>query len=334
MPRLFTLPMFLVTTSVLSACGSASEEPGDSAVLSQAQKVVFLSESPTTLTLYSEPGLWGSALTIRTTPASSAEFLRLITKPQVEAAGLLGHISSLRLTCGSRAAHVMLYDSYNTGGNETTGDFAAWSEFGTGRFVSCTAGQSVAVDLHQQLPELADRVASIYFMTHARHTTEAGFSAFVKSNWSAGLANLPSGAAADGEPQLKLLSSESFKLRQNLKLDDWRCGARGAHFVLNAMLSAERKFSVTVSEEYVDTGWGDAWGCRDGMKKKLHAGAVDAANRLAPGLDKLSAQVGAHARSYLVPFFNLSEFDLFGGGDAAVGVPSPSLGGDVNTLAP
>jgi hypothetical protein len=193
-----------------------------------------------------------------------------------------------------------------------------WSEFSTGRSFTCKANQTTFVNLHQQAPELADQVGSVYMVSHARAAQQAGFSAFVKVNWNNGLGDLPDGASADGEVQLKLDGSNSFIVRQFLTVDAWECEERGAIIGLRAIMNQDRTFQVSVNEVYVDTGWGDAWGCREGMTDAVRDGAADAAARLKTGLQDLAMLVGQHPRYYFVPGFTMREFDLIGGGDLPV----------------
>ncbi|HMJ12831.1 MAG TPA: hypothetical protein VK524_15520 [Polyangiaceae bacterium] len=324
---LSTITSLLVSSFALGGCamdvGDGASESIESSEHELAIKgITFPQETPTTLTLYSEAGFWGTSYTAQIMPSGNNETVNMITRTQIEAAGLLDRVSSLRLTCGSRGAHVMLYNSYNTG---TTLD--SWSEYGTGRPVYCTPGQTVTVELHQQIPELADRVSSIYFLNHARQAKLAGFSSFVTTNWNAALQDLPDGASANGPPRFRLTGASTFKLRQNLTLDDWKCGDRAAHFVLTAYMYQDRTFSVYVTESYVDTGWGDAWGCRDKMKSALAAGARDAAAQLRGGLQSLLQIVGTHPRYYFYPAHDLSQFDVAGGGESGIIVNLPPTTG-------
>lgn len=266
-----------------------------------------------TLVLYSEAGYYGDTLVQNATPTNNNEAVNLIRTAQIQAANLYGRISSFRLICGTRDAQVTLFADINNG--TTLHD---WSEFSTGRSFTCKANQSLLVNLHQQAPELADRVGSVYLVSHARQAVQAGFSAFVKTNWNNATADLPDGASADGDVQLKLDGSNSFILRQFLTVDAFECEERGAIMGLRAIMNADRTFQVSVNEIYVDTGWGDLWGCRDGMKDAVSAGAQDAANQLKAGLENLAMLVGQHPRYYFVPGNTMREFDLMGGADLPV----------------
>lgn len=316
MRRVSSAMACLISVFAMGGCAMQVSEDGSEparATGSTAQNLSLVTarETPSTLTLYSEAGLWGDSMTVQVSPTTNYEALRLVTMTEVQNAHLLSRISSLRLTCGSRDSQVMLYDFYNTGTS-----LATWSQFGKGRPVSCKAGQTVTVNLHQQYPELADNVGSVYFLAHARQAKGVGFSAFVLSNWNQGLGDLPDGATASQGPTMTLKGSTSFTLRQDLELDAWECGARGAFFTLTALMNQDRTFTVYVSDLYVDTGWGDSWGCRDSMKSSLQSGAADAATKLKNGLQSLAQLAGTHPRYYFVPQWNLSEFDLWAGGEA------------------
>jgi hypothetical protein len=129
-------------------------------------------------------------------------------------------------------------------------------------------------------------------------------------------AELPSGASAEGGPELRMTSSQRFTLTQDLRLDDWACGDRSAEIVLAAQLLSNGTFSVTVVSTYVGTGWGDAWGCRNAMWNKLDAAAPNAAEELESGLEQLvdAAFSQDTPRFYFVPAWGMTEFDLAGGG--------------------
>ena len=77
---------------------------------------------------------------------------------------------------------------------------------------------------------------------------------------------------------------------------------------------------MTVSETYVDGGWGDAWGCRSLMESNLKAEAADAAHQLADGLNDLLAFIGDHPRYYLAPYWSIREFNLYAGGEPPEGI--------------
>ena len=291
----------------LLAPGCGGVEPSEAELFGASY---YFGDAPATLTLFSEAGFWGSKLTVQIDPSTPVETVRLVTKTQIANANLLGRISAVRLKCGSRAGRVVLFNAHNTATS-----IGGWSPSSPGRPINCSAGETVDVNLHAEASFYADKVASVYFVAHARKATDVAFSTFVSNSWNAELANLPSGAKAVGEAQLQLTSSTRFRLRQNLKLDDWKCGGRSAHMVLQAQMYQDQHFSVIVATTYVDTGWGDAWGCRSKMQTALKAAAINAASDLRSGLDSLMLLAGNHPRYYFVPSWSLREFDLAAGGE-------------------
>jgi hypothetical protein len=116
-----------------------------------------------------------------------------------------------------------------------------------------------------------------------------------------------------------MTSGRRFTVRQGLVLDDWKCGDRLAEMVLAARLLDDGSFSVTVVSTYVDTGWGDSWGCRDKMWNALDAAALDTAGDLELGLEKLVALTFPNhpPRYYFYPGWGVTEFDLAGGGQTS-----------------
>jgi hypothetical protein len=268
-------------------------------------------EFPSRVTFFSEAGLWGDSLTIEAPVSEPIETVRLVTNADLDDANLRKRISSVRLQCGSRRSQVVLFTAANM-----------WSEFGDAQPFDCKSCQSEEINLHTDASWIADQVGSVYFVAHAGRARSIAdiyvgqtLSTVVTNTWTQQLADLPSGAEADGGPRLQLIGFFAFTLRQNLKLDDWKCGDRRAHFKLFASLHQHGVFSVSVSETYVDSGWGDAWGCRSKMESELKAGAADAAHQLRDGLNDLLAFVGDHPRYYLVPTWSIREFDLYAGGE-------------------
>ena len=307
----------LVLASALSAGGcamDASEADGFEGAESSEEGIVRapFGESPTQLTLYSEAGLWGDSLTRSLAPSGDNESILLITKTDIQNANLLNRISSIRLKCGSRDGQIVLFNAYNTGST-----ISSWSETSPGKPVYCEAGKTVTVNLHTQASQYADHLASVYLVRHAREAKSIAFSMFVSNAWENALEDLPSGAEADGGPKFKLESSTRFKIRQNLKIDDWKCEERGAHFEIRAQMYQNGTFNAYVTSTYVDTGIGDAWGCRTRMEDALEIAANEAAADLEDGLADLLQLAGDHPRYYFVPTYSLADFDLSAGGEPA-----------------
>lgn len=282
-------------------------------------------QQASTLTFYADPNFTGASYSLPLS-ATTNENILPITKTDIEAHGLLNGISSVKLTCGTRAANVTLFDSWNTGTS-----LASWSPSGNSTFLGCSAFQVDQINLVDEAPELADRVASAYFVNHATAASLQPFSGVMRSNWIAALNSLPSGATKDGDPVIQLTGASTFTLRQNLELDGDSlisgtfCGARPGQFVLTGWLNqADRTFTVSVTSVYVDTGWGDSLGCRDKMKKALKSGASAAGKKLDTSLELLASIVGTHPRYYFYPGASLADFDIAGGGDDTTPVLDPN----------
>jgi hypothetical protein len=307
--RLWQLAVFVGAACTLGGCaldvgGQAGEQVG-----AQTQPLVAtFAESPALVTFYSESGFWGDQLTVEAPVEGPLETVRLITKTQIQSANLLRRISSVRLTCGSRKAQIALMDSYNT-----SSGLGGWSEFSKGDSIYCNPGETKGVELHTDLPALADNVGSAYFVAHAVDAGGFDFSYFLKNSWDSKLGDLPSGATAKGGGKLRLIGETGFRLRQDLTLDDWKCGARGGILELQAHMFQDRHFSVIVASTYVDTGWGDAWGCRGKMQQALQSAATDAAAKLEDGLEQLILLAGEHSRFYFVPYSGVRNFEVYGG---------------------
>lgn len=324
--RHFKALAMVFSTLALAGCaygddGQAFEAGAEEEVAESEDELLWgalVQEVPSTLTFYENQDFTGASYTVQV-DATTNENVRLIPKTEIESAGMLSRVSAVRLACGTRAANVTLFDAWNTGTS-----LGSWSPYSKAAMLSCAANQVQQKNLHYDAPELADRVASVYFVGHASKSSTALFSSVVISNWNAALQELPSGATASGGPILQLRGSSLFSLRQNLKLDDWKCGKRSAYFILNASMNqADRTFSVTVASSYVDSGWGDSWGCRDKMKSALDSAAVDAAADLDAGLESLAQIVGTHPRYYLFPLASLADFDIAGGGTSSTSTLEP-----------
>jgi hypothetical protein len=258
-------------------------------------------EFPSQVTFFSEAGLWGDSLTIEAPVSEPIETVRLATNTDLEHANLLKRISSVRLQCGSRQSQVVLFTASNM-----------WSEFGDyARPFYCEPGQTVEINLHTEAPELADKVGSVYFVAHARQAGDTPLSDLITDAW-----------APIGEPRLQLISFFAFTLRQDLTVNFPGCGGRSAHFTLFASLHQDGSFSVSVSETYVASGWGDTFGCRSLMEDLLKDNVEAAAGALEDSLNDLLALVGDHPRYYLAPTWSIREFNLYAGGEPEEGMPS------------
>jgi hypothetical protein len=315
MRRFFGMTMLVMSALPLGGCALEATLEEDSA--SAGDELTF-GESPSTVTFYENPAFSGAQLAVQIQPSGTLnETVDLVTRTEIEQA----KISAVRLQCGDRKTRVVLFSAQNTA---TT--FGSWSAGGSARPVDCAPGQTVNLNLHTADPTLADKVGSAYFVRHANKSVEQAFSSLVVNGWNAAMEELPSGASAKGDPKLKMTSGARFTLRQDLTLDDALCGDRPGLLNLAAQLYQDRHFVVTVINTYVDTGWGDAWGCRDKMKKKLDEAAAAGAEDFEDGLEQLLAlQLPvSYPRYYFEPSWSVREFDIVGGGKpSSTGVVIP-----------
>jgi hypothetical protein len=258
-------------------------------------------------------------------PSSANEAVSLVTFDTIEKANLVSRISSVRLVCGGRATQLTLLDFPNTG------DLTNWWPSGTSFILECTPFQTVTADLHQMAPQLDDNVGSAHLLAHARsHKTSTVFSAIVAANWAG--QSFGDGATPTAPVQIKMVGSTEFWLRQDLQLDAWECSARGAYMVLDAVMHQDKTFTVTPRETYVDSGDGDRWGCHDDMQAALDAGALSAAQQLAPSLSSLVTQLaGDHPRYYFVPNIGIWVFDVGTGGELPQAPITGTVGATVGT---
>lgn len=138
------------------------------------------------VTFYSETGQWGTRLTASAPVLGPDESRRLVTTTEIEGAGLGRRISSVRLSCGSRAASLTLFVHPNRGTD--FGGFGA----GTDRsyLVACAANQVVDVDLHRDAPQYADRVAAAHLVNMPNPYENVPFTYVLSALWEAELATV------------------------------------------------------------------------------------------------------------------------------------------------
>lgn len=276
--------------------------------------------SPPVLTLYSGSGLSGTQLRVTTAPSGRAEQQRLVSTTEIQNAGLLDRINSLRLACGTRDAYVVLFRE----SNYNAASLWSWSPVADGHVVACDAGQTVDVNLQTVAPAFAGRVSSVYFIAHATGMTEVPLATLVSAQWNGELrVDPPENATPVGYAKLTVRGTHMFDLRQDFELDHWACGARGGHFVLRATLSGST-WTVALVESFVGTsGWDWLYNCHSDMLNELTAEAQGAAAQVRVGLNDVMVQyAGQHPRHYLVPADSLRDFTLASGGDELVVNPN------------
>ena len=309
LPVVLFLPLF-------AAC--VADEPEPEPETAEIDSAVLL--GPTTLTFYQNAGLTGATLAVTLSSPDDNERIRLVSKPDIEAAGLLGQISAVRLRCGARDGRVVLFESWN----QSNTDFTNWDRYADanrGGTINCVAGQTVIVNLHEQFPLIADDVGSAFVTTHARDVSRFRFTDNFEQAWGGVLDNLQDGASAE-RTHIWLTTTRTFRIRQYLTLDHAACSERGAVFEYLVRLTSSNTFTVLVTDSYVDYGFGDLWGCHDMMKADLDASISDGTDDLEVGLAALvDAFAPDHERYYWIPDRSLRHFDMFFGADPRENAP-------------
>lgn len=265
---------------------------------------------PTVLTFYESSNFTGRSYQVSLSALDANERIRLISKPDIEAALLLSKVSSVRLKCGARDARVVLFTAHNASNTS----FSAWSHTGgSGGSINCVSGQTVSVNLHTSKPELADRVGSAFLVTHASNAGNFNFTDYFGPAWEVALEDLPS-AATPGRTDMWLESTTRFRIRQYLTIDHWACTARSAVFEYRVTMNSNRTFTATVTDSYVDSGFGDLWDCKNKMQATLDSSIAGATDDLEQGLaDLVGLMAPGHDRYYFVPDVRLNIFDVFHG---------------------
>ncbi|MBA2544953.1 MAG: hypothetical protein H0V17_35245 [Deltaproteobacteria bacterium] len=309
--------MRLLLVPALFALSTACVDvPDDEAALELDEATSELGIGPTVLTFYQHASLTGTTYSVSLSSPDVNERTKLISKPDIEAAGLLGRTSAVRLKCGSRDARVVLFDSHNMSNTS----FSAWNHLGgDGGTVSCVSGQTVTINLHDRFPGVADQVASAFLVTHATAPGRINFTDYFESAWGVAMDNLPS-AATPTRTDIWLSTTRQFRIRQFLDIDHWACTERGAVFEYRVTLDSDGTFSAIVTDSYVDYGFGDLWDCRNKMQATLDSSLAGARVDLEAGLDELVGFLAPdHTRYYFVPNVRLTAFDLFYGADPVEG---------------
>jgi hypothetical protein len=296
--RSISLASFVVP-ALLAGCVTSSGDLGET-------DQNLLLNLPTGLSLYESANETGITYTASLAASDSGEAMQLVSTPDLTTAGLLGKVSSVRLSCGPRAARLVLFDAYNS--SDTT--FSDWSHaLGNGATIECQPYRTTVVDLHVDFPTLADRVGSAMLVTQAANFGFKNFSLFLEPAWTASL-NLPSGATATTH-QIWLSTLSRFEIRQFLTIDALECTKRGAVFEYSVEMNPDHTFTATVVDSYVDYGFGDAWGCHDTMKSKLDAALAGGRAKLQDGVKQIvDAFAPNMALYYFLPNATLTQFDL------------------------
>jgi hypothetical protein len=312
--RLGTLAMGLAGCGTLEPGADDTETAPLTTTVTAGPSITLGNPDTSTVTFFSEAGLDGDSLTRDLTPTSLSEAVRPITFSEITYANLARRISSVRLTCGSRPSTVTVLSAANS-----STDTSTWSSGGPGFMLACNPGQTVTVNLHATVPNLADAVGSAYFLVHATHKTELLlFSTLVASDLKS-VSSFGGGVTASTAGALQMLNSTEILLHRDFQLDTALCQARSGYMDLLAVIDIQRQlFTAFVIDTFVADGLGDVLGCHDQMLKTLTSDANGAATQLTFALTDRLRTLGSHARYYLVPAFGLDDFDLAAGGDPFV----------------
>lgn len=268
-------------------------------------------ETPTTLTFYAGQNLTGASYTVSLTAGGGNEATQIIRASTLAANGLKGQVSSVRLACGTRPSRATLFD-------------IDWGQFSEGTLLDCDVNQVVSTNLTGTLD---NQMSAAALVLHAQSTDNRPhgfpFSYLFGNKWREQMQSLPYGATPSGTA-IWLESWKAFRVHQTLTLDSVFCSARVSDFDLRVQVSTvafQPVFSVSVVEEYVPPGMGDAWGCRTEMQAKLHQGALDAKAKLEAGLPDIFLLLGSQpttppkplssATHYFAPTVDTTTFEAF-----------------------
>lgn len=294
----------LVLLALLGACGV---EPIESTDTSDVTTVGTYQDPPpppppqTTLTFFADANYSGASYTVSVLPATSAEGTLTISAADISAHGLYGNVSSVRLVCGERASHVSLYST-------------DWSEFSRGTTLSCDAYHGAAVNLANVGYD--NRINAAALVAHTVNSSGFSFSTFFDQIWSDHMKDLPDGATAAGT-EIWLQGWHAFRVYQHFTLSHLGCSDRDAEFDLRvsvANINGLPVFTTTIASTWVAAGFGDAWGCHDGMLAKLQSAAQDAADKLdssLPGFVLGVAGMSASTTYYFVPEAATETFEIY-----------------------
>ncbi|NUP14118.1 MAG: hypothetical protein HOW73_49425 [Polyangiaceae bacterium] len=234
-------------------------------------------ETATSITFYANNNFTGAAVTQQFTATSGGpELMGFVRWSQLSAAMPSG-ARSVRMTCGTRKSRVLLYQAANT-----STSFSSWSNTSSPEQLECEAGQQVSAVFPTSFGPTVARSAAVVLHPYSGYRYDVSFTSFFGPSWEEALdEQLPDGASRNGAPVMTMLTSRTFRLRQNLKLNHWACFERSGFFTLDVRLNGPGDVSVSVVDSYVDQAeWPEPWDCWTNMKNKLSAGASDAADTL------------------------------------------------------
>jgi hypothetical protein len=225
-------------------------------------------ESPTTLTFYENTDRTGASYSVQIMPPIQVQATRLVPSTTLGSAGLVGKVSAVRIQCGTRPSRAALFD-------------VDWSQFSDGTSIDCLPGQTTDVNLTSitNPRALDNKINAAALVTHVRASDgkphSIPFSTYFDAEWKTNLkAQLPSSAKLK-DTYIWLDDFQDVHIEQFLQLDSAACTARTAKFEIRISLSAANfkpVFHIYALSTSVDTGFGDFWGCHDGMASSLNDG--------------------------------------------------------------
>jgi hypothetical protein len=259
-------------------------------------------ETPTTLTFFENTDMTGASYTVQVQPHGSVQTERLIATNELTGAGLAGKVSAARLACGTRPSRASLFD-------------INWSQFSNGTMVECMPGQKTDINLASH--DLDDKINAAALVAHVRtsdnNTHLVRFSTLFASAWKTQVQQLGGGATAKWT-QIWLDDFQDIHVEQALQVDNTWCSARDAVFDIRINVSASNfkpVFKVYGISSWVGHGFGDAWGCYDGMVKSLSDGIRSASTQLEQQLPQLVIGSSSSAVFYFSPEGTTKDYDLF-----------------------
>jgi hypothetical protein len=232
-------------------------------------------QKPTVLTFYENPDFSGASYTAEV-QIGGLEATRVINSNDISSAGLNQKISSVRLTCGSRASRASLFD-------------VNWSQHSRGKLLECDPQQTANIDLSTDTLsfDLNDKINAAAIVTHPSNEPNVPVhsvgpvSTTFRALWKTEMDSLDD--ATNQWTQIWLDDFHTIHVEQALKLDSFFCSERDAVFELRIVLSTANYrpvFQVYQGPTWVAPGTGDAWGCRDKMLERLNAGIKSASTQI------------------------------------------------------
>ncbi len=262
-------------------------------------------ETPTTLTFYENTDRTGASYSVKLQPPVQVQATLLVPTSTLASAGLAGKVSAVRIQCGTRFSRASLFD-------------IDWSQSSSGTMIECAPGLTTDLNLASitNPRTLDNKINAAALVDHVRtsdnKTHYVPFSTFLSAVWKTQVQNLGSGATAK-TTYIWLDDFQDIHVQQFLQLSSFWCSSRGAVFDIRINVSAANfkpVFKVYGISQYVDSGFGDAWGCHDGYGQALSAGVASASAKLEAQLPQLVPGTSSGIY-YFAPEGSTQDYDLF-----------------------